>query len=252
MARLPASLADRPVAAVLLAFGVGVAGFALVVPVALVLGLALGVLAIELTPVVTVVVGLLSLQGIAFPLAAFLYLRLRGKSFDYVRARLPSLPDIGWSAAGFLAAFLLALVLLVVIQLTDAPTATRSDAEMLQNPEVLLALIPLAFLLIGPGEELLFRGVIQSTLREAFSAPVAVVLASLTFAPAHIVSLVGSPQALLVSISVLFFPSLVFGAVYERTENLLVPALAHGAYDALLFGIVYIGVAYAPETSGLL
>jgi len=254
MPSLPESLNGRPWLAVALAFGVAIAGFALVLPVALVISIPLGVAGITLSPVMLVVVSLVSLQGIAFPLAAFGYLRLRGKSFDYVKARVPSRSDVAWGFGGFVVAFLLAMTLLVLVQLVDAPTATRTDQEMLQQPEVLLSLIPLSLLLIGPGEELLFRGVIQTTLREAFPAPAAIALASAAFAPAHIVSFAGSPIALLVSISILFVPSLVFGYVYERTGNLVVPAFAHGAYNATLFGLVYLALTVAPEStqSGLL
>ncbi len=38
----------------------------------------------------------------------------------------------------------------------------------MENPDVLLLLIPASFLLIGPGEELLFRGVVQGRLRDYF------------------------------------------------------------------------------------
>jgi membrane protease YdiL (CAAX protease family) len=55
----------------------------------------------------------------------------------------------------------------------------------------------------------------------------------------HIVALVGSLSAALVTISILTVPSLVFGALYEYSENFVVPALVHGLYNATLFGSVY-------------
>jgi membrane protease YdiL (CAAX protease family) len=33
----------------------------------------------------------------------------------------------------------------------------------------------------------------------------------------------------------------VFGTVYELTENIVVPALVHGFYNATLFGTLYVG-----------
>jgi membrane protease YdiL (CAAX protease family) len=36
----------------------------------------------------------------------------------------------------------------------------------------------------------------------------------------------------------------VFGAVYEFTENLVVPALVHGAYNATLFSLLYVAVRF--------
>jgi hypothetical protein len=241
------TLQGRPALAVVVAFLVGVAGFALAFPLGLAAVFVLSSAGLTpLSPVQSVVVTLILLQGMAFPLVAAGYLYLRGRSLSYVRARVPSLSDLGWSVAGFVGSFLLALALLAIVVFLGLPTAERADQELLSNPDVLLALIPLSILLIGPGEELLFRGVIQTTLREAFSAPVAIVLASLAFAPAHIFSLQGGVSGLFVSISVLFFPSLVYGAIYEHTENLVVPALAHGLYNALLFGLTYLGTRAAP------
>ena len=106
-----------------------------------------------------------------------------------------------------------------------------------QGPTVFLVLIPLSFLLVGPGEELLYRGVIQGTLRESFHPARASVLASLIFAMVHVFSLQGSGK--LVYIGVVFTLALVLGAAYELTDNLAVPALIHGAYNAAQFGLAY-------------
>jgi len=51
---------------------------------------------------------------------------------------------------------------------------------------------------------------------------------------------------------VLFVPALVFGVTYELTDNLVVPSVIHGAYNATLFSIVYIGLRYGPTQPGLL
>lgn len=115
----------------------------------------------------------------------------------------------------------------------------------MENPEVLLLLVPASLLLIGPGEELLFRGVVQNRLSEALPAPVAIVLASLLFASIHFFSLSGAPQARLVSISVLVLPTLVFGTMYELTDNIVVPALIHGTYNATLFSLLYLTLQFA-------
>jgi hypothetical protein len=54
------------------------------------------------------------------------------------------------------------------------------------------------------------------------------------------------------SISLLVFPSVVFGIVYEYTNNLVVPVLIHGAYNATLFSLLYLAVKFAempPESA---
>nr|WP_275690771.1 CPBP family intramembrane glutamic endopeptidase [Halorubellus sp. JP-L1] len=110
-------------------------------------------------------------------------------------------------------------------------------------------LIPVAIFVIGPCEELLFRGVVQRRLREVASAPVAIVAASALFAAAHVVALIGNLAAMAVTISILFFPALVFGVLYEYTKNVTVTALVHGLYDAVLFGLLYVALTFAPESA---
>ncbi|WP_231187538.1 CPBP family intramembrane glutamic endopeptidase [Haladaptatus sp. DYF46] len=109
-----------------------------------------------------------------------------------------------------------------------------------QNPTIFLLLVPLSFILIGPGEELLYRGLIQGILRKSFSPVRAIILASLLFAAIHIFSLQGQLQGKLVYLSVVFALALVLGSLYEYTDNLAVPALVHGAYNATLFGFQYL------------
>ncbi|MFB6103711.1 MAG: lysostaphin resistance A-like protein [Halobacteriaceae archaeon] len=234
-------------AAVVIAFVIGVTGFVVGFGVAIVFGFIATAAAIELTDLGVVALSLIALQGIGFPVTAWGYLQWRDRDWSYLNIRVPTLREIGVTVLGTVTVLVLAFTLLALVQSLGAPTAERSDQELLTNPTVLLALIPLGILVIGPGEELLFRGIIQTMLRERFSAPTAIVLASAAFAPAHIVSLTGSPTGLAISISILFVPSLVFGIVYEYTDNLVVPALTHGLYDAVLFGLVYLSVVYAPE-----
>lgn len=235
---------------VVVAFLVGLVGFVLGFGVAILFGFVLSAFGIVLGDLGIVVLSLLALQGIGFPVTAWAYLRWRDHDWSYLPIRVPDLRQVGITVLTAVLALGLAFGMLIVVQSLGAPTAERADRELLTNPTVLLALIPLGILVIGPGEELLFRGVIQSTLRERFSAPAAILLASAAFAPAHIISLTGSPAALLVSFAILFVPSVVFGAVYEYTDNLVVPALTHGLYDAVLFALVYVSLVYGPSTTG--
>jgi membrane protease YdiL (CAAX protease family) len=42
----------------------------------------------------------------------------------------------------------------------------------------------------------------------------------------------------------LFVPGLVLGVTYEATDNLVVPSLIHGAYNATLFTLAYLSVTF--------
>jgi membrane protease YdiL (CAAX protease family) len=104
------------------------------------------------------------------------------------------------------------------------------------------------FLVVGPCEEFLFRGVVQSRLRESLSAAPAIVVASAVFAPAHVISLSGGgASGVAIAIGLLVFPSLLFGVVYEYTGNLVVVALMHALYNSILLSLLYIVIAYGPE-----
>lgn len=241
------------VAVALAAVGIGV-GVLLVGVVAL----GLTVAGVSITPLLSIVLSLALATGVGFGGVALAYLHYRGQGVEYVGLAIPSLREVAFVVAGYVASFALLILASVVLTATQTETAPNTVAETgAQNPEILLFLIPASFLLIGPGEELLYRGVVQNRLGEALPAPAAIVLASLLFASIHYFSLAGAPRARLVSISVLVLPTLVFGTVYELTDNIAVPALIHGAYNATLFSLLYLTLRFAgtdqlPEAAALL
>jgi membrane protease YdiL (CAAX protease family) len=117
----------------------------------------------------------------------------------------------------------------------------------MQNPAIIPLLIAASFLVIGPSEEILYRGVVQGRLRETLSPAPAILIASAIFAAVHVMALTGGISGRLTTIAILFLPSIVFGAVYEYTENLVVPALLHGLHNAVIFTILYITIAYSDQ-----
>jgi len=237
--------------AVLVAFAVALLGFVLAVPAGiLVAGVYTAVTGNQIGAVASLGVSMVSLQGIAFPAAAWMYVRRRGLSWDYVPVDVPDLGDLKYVVGAYVTAFVALYAISIVLTLTSTEAASNTGATTaLEHPEIIPFLIPLQLLLIGPGEELLFRGVIQRRLRERFAAWPAIIVASLAFAPAHVIALSGGPTAVLVSISVLFVPSILFGYTFERTNNLAVPALTHGLYNATLFALMYVAVTYTPEAT---
>jgi membrane protease YdiL (CAAX protease family) len=243
---------DYPVAWSLVV-AVGLALVALVVGFTLVLGslLGLGAAGIAASPTVQIVASLLLFQGVTMGGVAAVYLSVRGLDADYVGLSLEKVfgdpvRDVLAAVVGFVVALGVAFGGAAIVSTFGVQAGTNQAADLaFEDPEVLLFLIPGAFLLIGPGEELLFRGVIQSRLRETIGRWPAVVVGAALFAAVHVTALSGGASARLVSITILFFPSLVFGAVYEFTDNLAVPALVHGAYNALIFTVLYLAIRFA-------
>lgn len=236
-----------------LSLGVTVAAFVLGIAVALVLLLTVQVAGVGVTDVTLLVINLVALQGIAFPVTGYAYLRWRGLSFDFIPVRVPSLREVGIIVAGWVGVLVLLTLASQVVAAVGAETADNAAGQTaIENPEFVPYLIPLVFLLNAPGEELLFRGVIQGTLRERFGGAGAVVVTSLMFAPAHILALVGSLQAALTTITLLMIPSLVFGTVYELTDNFVVPSLVHALFNATLFASIYVAATAGDGTGSAL
>lgn len=169
------------------------------------------------------------------------YLAWSDRGWDFLDLRVPTLRDLGYVVGGFLALFGVLIGLSALMTATGTESSPHSIAEQAEgSPEILLVLIPAAILVIGPFEELLYRNIIQKSMYDYFSRPGAVVAASVPFALAH-VSAYGSGTVgqSLVSLGIVLALSLLLGALYERTENLLVPAFVHGLYNAVTFLTLY-------------
>ncbi|GGK61871.1 CPBP family intramembrane glutamic endopeptidase [Haloarcula sebkhae] len=231
--------------------------------------LSLGV-GVQITVVQRLVLGLITVQGIGLPIIAYTYIKLRPvirsklrKFISYppdtgtftIGISVPSLREVGIVVLGYASAMgglvVVASIIRRLVSRFGIETATNQAAEIgMENPEVLLLLIPASFLLIGPGEELLFRGVVQGRIRDYFGPISGVTIASVIFAGIHYPALSGgSVTGKLVGVCALLIPSLILGATYEYTDNIVVPSLIHGAYNATLFTGLYVTVKFSGELS---
>lgn len=232
----------------LVALGVGAA----LVSVAILLLERAGV---TVTAGTAVVLSAVLMQGVTFAGVSLVYLRLRGLSVPALGLHVPDFRDSLAVASGYVLALLGALTMAGVAVLAGLQPAHNRIAQFGRgNPEVFLLLAVLSVLVIGPGEELLFRGVVQGSLRRVFEAPAAVVLATIIFAAAHTPSLAGPLSGRAITVGLLFVPGLVLGVAYEYTDNIAVPALIHGSYNATLFVLAYasmtLGDAAEPAAVG--
>ncbi|MFC4436707.1 MULTISPECIES: CPBP family intramembrane glutamic endopeptidase [Natrialbaceae] len=170
------------------------------------------------------------------------YLLWRGHGLSYLDLERPDLRSVLWTVGGLAMIFgaLVAISLLMsAIGVDTAEHGTAQQAE--QNPELLVVIIPAMILIVGPFEELLYRNVIQKSLYDTFSRYGAVVVTSVIFAGVHVAAY-GTAGAgeVLASLGVLFGLSLILGFVYERTDNLMVPAIVHGCFNAAQMAMIYL------------
>ncbi len=173
------------------------------------------------------------------------YLVVRDYDLSYIDLKLPTVRDLLWIGGGLVVLFGTLLAISMLFQSTGVESAEHGTAQQAQdNPELMLLLVPASILIIGPFEELLYRNVIQKSLYETFSRYGAVVVGSVIFAVVHVLAYgtAGTGQVI-ASLAVIFGLSIVLGTIYERTENLVVPALIHGVYNAILFANLYFAYA---------
>ncbi|QZP38947.1 CPBP family intramembrane glutamic endopeptidase [Halobaculum magnesiiphilum] len=238
---------DPRIQALVVAPAIGFSGILAAGVIVLVVLIALSLVGYQPSPLVLIGLSLVLVQGISFGGVASIYLIRTGRS-PLSLFRVPTLRDVAVAVGGFFGSLAILIAASAAVQQAGAPTAENEVAQIgAENPEVLLLLIPAAFVFIGPGEEILFRGVVQDRLREAFSPWVAIPLASVIFGAVHYVALTGAAPGRIVTIGILSTLTLVFGATYEYTDNLVVPSFIHGAYDAVLFAGLYVVVVYGPE-----
>ncbi|MFB6132772.1 MAG: lysostaphin resistance A-like protein [Halanaeroarchaeum sp.] len=240
---------ERPASAVAGALLVATGGMAGAFVVTF--GMAVGVrlFDVSLSPVASFVLTLAS-GATGFVAVALLYHRSRPVDLvTYVGIGFPSLRDVAVVVLGYVGtmSLLIASGIVVTTLGIEADTANRAAQRAFERPILLLWLVPLSFFVIAPGEELLFRGTVQNRLREAFPAVVAIPATAALFAVLHFFSLTGGAGGRFVAIAVLFFPSLVFGAVYEYTENITTSILVHGAYNSTLALAGYVALRGFPR-----
>jgi membrane protease YdiL (CAAX protease family) len=97
-------------------------------------------------------------------------------------------------------------------------------------PTLIAQLVFLAFV-VGPTEELLFRGLIQTGLRESMGQW-GIVIGALLFGFFHLINLLSQPLgATVLQVLTAIVIGLVFGVLYDRTRNLVGASLAHSVAD---------------------
>jgi membrane protease YdiL (CAAX protease family) len=197
------------------------------------------------------------LAELGFVAVALAYVLGTDRGWEFVDAELPSLLGGALAVGATLLLLVMQFATIAVIQVLGLPSSSQStmqraaeEAVALGQPEIVLVLVPMMLFVVGPAEELLFRNVVQKRLYEAFDRKSAVLVAGLVFAVAHVLSYSNpNDAAVFVSLSSIFFISLLLGFVYEYTDNVVVPAAAHGMYNATL--VLFLYVALLIEQSGI-
>jgi hypothetical protein len=177
-------------------------------------------------------------QFAGFLAAALGYLALTDQ-WDLLRYSRPTLRES--SVVVVAAAGLLALQYGSLFVLSRAGLATGQNQAVVPAGDPVtyyLAMVLVSLVIVGPVEEVLFRGVVQGGLRRAFTAAPSILVAGGLFGVIHLVGVQGTGAERWAYVAIAAGLGCVLGYLYERTENLLVPGLAHGAYNATIYALL--------------
>lgn len=183
------------------------------------------------------------LGAVAF---AAIYFDVSRHDASFLDLDLPDRWDVAYVVGGLVALTALLVAISIAANALGIGLSEHSLTEQAQdgNPTVVLLLIPASILFVGPGEELIFRNLVQKRLGETFSTWGSIGLASVVFATIHFPAYATAAlPTILGSLVVVFALSILLGWLYARTEKLVVPALTHGLYNGFQFTILYFEVA---------
>ena len=121
-----------------------------------------------------------------------------------------------------------------------SPGANQAVLAGAGDPTYFLLMIPISLVFVGPAEELLFRGAVQGRLQESWGTWPAIVAATVLFGLVHIPAVTGGFGAQLSYALLAGLLGVLLGACYAYTNNIVVPAVIHGGYNATLFALLYL------------
>ncbi len=153
----------------------------------------------------------------------------------------PTAREVGLITAGLGGLLLIQFGLVYLAGLVGIqPAQNQALVPGQQNPDYFLYMIAVSIAVVGPAEELLFRGVVQGLLRRAWGSSGSILVAAGFFGLIHLLALQGTTGQLVLYVSVATLLGCLLGYLYEHTGNIVVPGLAHGGYNAALFAIQYV------------
>lgn len=176
-------------------------------------------------------------QFVGFGVAGVGYLAVVDRT-DLVSVRWPTRSDLKWlggGLVGLVGLYAAATALFGALGISGADSAIVEQGA--DQPVYFLYLVPVTILLVGPTEELIFRGILQGQFREPYGSVVAITGASAVFAAVHVSSYTG--DGLLATLSVVLLLGGVLGVLYEKSGNLVVPAVVHGLFNTVQFVAAY-------------
>ena len=165
-----------------------------------------------------------------------LFAKYKGVSLKELGLRKPSIRILMIVSAVAVPLFLLGVGISAGEEMVfgSDPTAELvEEAVMPRDSFQLVAIIALSLVLVGPCEELAFRGFVQRGFENSFGKGQGLLVSSVLFGLLHGLNT-------LYAVVPVFVVGLVLGYVWQRTGgNTTATAVMHGVYDAIAIAIAY-------------
>lgn len=171
-----------------------------------------------------------------------LFLKYHGK-LEFLNYKRLTEQGYNYLIKGLLLTFssyiVLSLFFMIIMPIDQIGEHSSADT-IVQNIVFAIFLV----VLLGPiSEELFFRGVIQNRLESMFNIKFAIILTSLIFAFIHTPVITGGELITKIPfLTIVFSASIVFGYIYWKSENLLIPTILH-----LIFNLTSVMGLYINE-----
>lgn len=149
---------------------------------------------------------------------------------------IPSLNDMRLALIGVVALTVLNTVSEFILSSAGLSVGKNQLVSAVEsNPELIFVVIPAMFLFVAPVEEFVFRGVIQGFVRKYYNVNRGVLIGALYFGFVHVVSIASFGIGTLLYLIIATMLGVILGYLYEETDNLIVPIIAHAVYNSILF-----------------
>ena len=194
--------------------------------------------------------GIIHVEDLPFPVAlislpvsetlivviTLLFARYKGVGLKELGLRKSSIRILIIASAVAMPLFLLGVGISAGEEMVFGPDPSEDIVEkavMPRDPFQLVAMIALSLVLVGPCEELAFRGFVQRGFENSFGKGWGLLVSSVLFGLLHGLNT-------LYAIVPVFVVGLVLGYVWQRTDgNTTATALMHGVYDTIAIAIAY-------------
>lgn len=184
----------------------------------------------------------------------FTLLGFTTKGYDQKSIAKEVLIGLGFALIGLFLVVIVSVATELLLEFflgVDIISAPSSDVEtVITSTDVIALILMIAIMLVivGPAEEMLFRGFLQRGLVRSTGEVGGLIITALIFASIHLVVLIlyiGTPFIFLILFVLMFFPyfaiSLMLGFIYRwRKENLIAVIITHGVYNSLTLIISFL------------